>query len=265
MILFQQIMLENYYETRFYEDGYRLFDLHTHTYASRCSLNSTKIERNYLKRLEKTTPLTIAITDHNVFTKTDFAIPGEEIKTNQGEVIGLFISEEIKPWKDAVEIIDEIHEQGGISIIAHPYDKIRRDAMKTIPDEVLKKVDMLEVANGRSLNSYRKKAKQTLIRSGLLPSAGSDGHFLWELGDSGLFLKLGNDVSSLDSKEFLNAVRHSWEKHKWRMIKENNETFSKLVNMLGSGIISRSRLGYRVFRSRLRGEKYYDSSARPKR
>jgi len=48
-------------------------------------------------------------------------IVGSEISTERGEIIGLFLKEEIKPG-NVQEVISEIKEQNGIIVIPHPFD-----------------------------------------------------------------------------------------------------------------------------------------------
>ena len=48
-------------------------------------------------------------------------IVGEEVMTNEGEVIGLFLNERVKPMLSPEETIDIIREQGGLTIAPHPF------------------------------------------------------------------------------------------------------------------------------------------------
>ena len=78
----------------------------------------------------------IAVTDHNVFggalevvelarRRELIVIPGEEVKTdNQGEVIGLFLEEEIPRGMTFAETIAAIREQGGLVYVPHPFDRM---------------------------------------------------------------------------------------------------------------------------------------------
>ncbi len=77
----------------------------------------------------------IAVTDHNrikgAFKAKEYALKhdylgvdviiGEEISTKNGHIVGLFLEKKILPGKSAVNTINEIHNQGGIAIAAHPY------------------------------------------------------------------------------------------------------------------------------------------------
>ena len=48
-------------------------------------------------------------------------ILGEEIKSSKGDILGLFLQEEIKmKGYSPEEVIKEIHRQGGVAIIPHP-------------------------------------------------------------------------------------------------------------------------------------------------
>ena len=83
------------------------------------------------------------MTDHNVFVGAvevadlargrDIAvIRGEEVKTDtQGEVIGLFLHEEIPRGLTFGDTIAAIKEQGGIVYLPHPFDR-----MHAIPDPI---------------------------------------------------------------------------------------------------------------------------------
>lgn len=81
----------------------------------------------------------IAITDHNTMEgarkaiealphlvadgkipATFFVIPGEEVSSSNGHIVGLFLKHEIPPNMSAEHTVEEIHAQGGIAIAAHP-------------------------------------------------------------------------------------------------------------------------------------------------
>src|SRR2546421_10752543 len=73
----------------------------------------------------------IALTDHNVFEGAEnlrrmapaLAIGGEEIKTLEGEGIGLFITRRAQPFlwpRDALELS---YGMGGLTYIPHPLDR----------------------------------------------------------------------------------------------------------------------------------------------
>ncbi|MGQ9588567.1 MAG: PHP-associated domain-containing protein, partial [Thermoplasmata archaeon] len=116
-------------------------------------------------------------------------IPGAEMKTNKGDLLALFVEEEVKTrdWADAV---DQIRSRGGLSIVPHPFDSPRL----TKEDIVL--ADGLEVFNStcsaRS-NSLSSKLAMELKKPGF---ATSDAHRVSEIGNGRTSVP---DCSSLDS------------------------------------------------------------------
>jgi acetyl-CoA carboxylase carboxyl transferase subunit beta len=47
-------------------------------------------------------------------------IVGEEISTRGGHLLGLYLTERIRPWYSLKDTIARVHEQGGLAIVAHP-------------------------------------------------------------------------------------------------------------------------------------------------
>lgn len=160
------------------------FDAHVHTSFSSDAWQSPE---KVIATALRTGLSAIAITDHNTFQgvlpaqrashDTDvFVIPGEEISTEYGDLIGLFLNEEIQS-RSFGDVLDEIHLQGAISVLPHP---MRRKKMP--PLYLLQKIDFFETLNGRnscSLNDASANLAQSLNKPGI---GGSDAHFPWEIG-----------------------------------------------------------------------------------
>ncbi len=166
------------------------YDLHTH---SKYSLDGVIDPEKLIKTGIKKGLDGIAITDHDTikggleakkYEKDDFmVIVGSEIKTERGEIIGLFLEEEIKS-KDVPGVVAEIKEQKGISIIPHPFDVVRKSALQPT-DEDAKLVDCIEGFNSRCvLQKYNNKAVEFALKHNLTITAGSDAHFAWEIGNA---------------------------------------------------------------------------------
>jgi predicted metal-dependent phosphoesterase TrpH/glycosyltransferase involved in cell wall biosynthesis len=136
----------------------------------------------------------IAITDHNVFVGAQEAvqlargrdlvvIPGEEIKTERGEVIGLFLDEQIERGLPMADTIAAIREQGGVVYLPHPFDRLH-----TIPDAPtlhrhLPEIDVFEVYNARLLfEGFNDEALRYARKYNLTMGAGSDAHVLQGVG-----------------------------------------------------------------------------------
>jgi predicted metal-dependent phosphoesterase TrpH/glycosyltransferase involved in cell wall biosynthesis len=187
-------------------------DLHTHTsWSSDCLVEPDEL----LDHAEREGIGAIAITDHNEFggaleavelasDRELTVVPGEEIKTSgQGEVIGLFLSEEIPRGLEFEDTITAIREQGGLVYLPHPFDR-----MHAIPDAAtlhrhLADIDVFEVYNARLLfEQYNDEALRFARKYNLTMGAGSDAHVLQGLGTGGLRMR-----AFRDPEEFLVSLR----------------------------------------------------------
>lgn len=168
------------------------YDLHIHSkYSSDGVLDPEKIVKNAIKKgLDG-----IAITDHNTikgglkakkYENEDFTvIVGSEISTERGEIIGLFLEEEVKS-KDVQDVVSEINEQNGIIIIPHPFDELRHSAFHPTEEDA-NSIDCIEGFNSRCVfQKYNKKAVEFGTKHGLAITAGSDAHFSNEIGNAGI-------------------------------------------------------------------------------
>jgi len=160
----------------------------------------------------------IAITDHNEIAgalrlKEKFpklVITGEEILSQEGEVIGLFINKKIKPYLSLEKTIHEIKNQGGLVYVPHPFDSFRRGLGKHMR-KIIKQIDIIEVFNGKIfLDHKNKKALEFAERNNLAKTAGSDAHTLNEI--SSVYVKM-KDFSN--QKELLENLKNA-EIHKKR-------------------------------------------------
>ncbi len=137
----------------------------------------------------------IAVTDHNVITGAFEAaekaaeygvkiIIGEEVKTaSQGEVIGLFLKEQIPRGLTLDETVAEIKRQGGVVYVPHPFDR-----MHAVPDyehllNILEDVDAIEIYNPRvAIGSFNEEAERFAAKYRIIAGAGSDSHVAQGLG-----------------------------------------------------------------------------------
>jgi predicted metal-dependent phosphoesterase TrpH/glycosyltransferase involved in cell wall biosynthesis len=136
----------------------------------------------------------IAVTDHNVFSgaleavelsrgRSLTVIPGEEVKSASGEVIGLFLRTEIPAGMTMGETIAAIRDQDGVVYLPHPFDRLH-----TIPDATtlhrhLAEVDVFEVYNARLLfEAMNDEALRFARKYNLTMGAGSDAHVLQGVG-----------------------------------------------------------------------------------
>ncbi len=136
----------------------------------------------------------LAITDHNTIAGAlkmkEIApfpiIVGEEILTSGGEVIGMFLSQEIPSKLSIEETISRIKAQDGLVCIPHPYDRLRLSMFRDqVFESIMPEVDIVEVFNARSLlpNSST-RAWHLAHKYGKRASAGSDAHTPSEIGNA---------------------------------------------------------------------------------
>jgi hypothetical protein len=137
-------------------------------------------------------------------------IPGEEIGTDKGDLIGLYVSEVIPKKTKFLEAIDLIHSQGGLAYLPHMFD-VTRKGIGADPDA--KKVDIIEIFNARSvMKDFNTKAEEFAKANGIPGAAGSDSHFLSEFGTTYTELP-GFDIDDIDSpKKLMKALRSSSKK-----------------------------------------------------
>ena len=138
----------------------------------------------------------IALTDHNEITgairlkqlanKRIKVIIGEEIASQEGDVIGLFLKEKIEARLPIEETIRQIRSQGGVVLLPHPFDRIRHEAVgKTVTERIKNVIDFIEIFNSRCLfPGDNRKAKRYAKENSLSPFVGSDAHTKSEYGRS---------------------------------------------------------------------------------
>ena len=137
-----------------------LADLHMHTsWSHDCSIEVVDL----LDHAEAEGLGAIAVTDHNAIggaleavalarARDLLVIPGEEVKTDdQGEVIGLFLREEIPRGMTFAETVAAIREQEGVVYLPHPFDRMHAIPFPATLHRHLHEIDVLEVYNARLL------------------------------------------------------------------------------------------------------------------
>jgi predicted metal-dependent phosphoesterase TrpH len=170
-------------------------DLHIHSKYSHDGV----LEPEEIVRLARQRGLGgVAITDHNTirggeetkrFESSDFqVIIGAEIMTDKGEVTGLFLSREIDSRR-LDEVVAEIRAQGGMVIVPHPFDELRRSAFR-MTDQYASLVDAVEGFNARCiLERYNRRAVEFAARHHLPVVGGSDAHYANEIGNGGIVIE----------------------------------------------------------------------------
>jgi hypothetical protein len=186
-------------------------DFHTHSLRSKDSLTAYPdlLQACQRKGLDK-----IVLTDHNTILGAVEAqqldpgrvIVGEEIMTEQGEILAAFVREEIPRGLPPLEVIGRLREQGAFISVSHPFDRNRNGSWKLSDlEQIAPLVDAVEVFNARCMQAdFNQKAQAFARQHGLPGTAGSDGHAAFEIGRAHLLLPDFQDADSLRT-----AVRES--------------------------------------------------------
>ena len=172
-------------------------DFHIHTRFSRDSLMN---EEPFIRLAIERGLTHVAVTNHNNvegamavrdkvaelgLTGQLTVILGEEVSTDDGEVVGLFLTKTIPRGLSAKETADEIHRQGGLVSIPHPFDPFRASHIKEGPLRNLAdlgKIDMIEIFNCRvTFQRHNQEAAEFAARYGIPGIAASDAHSRFEI------------------------------------------------------------------------------------
>lgn len=168
------------------------YDFHTH---SNYSFDGVIEPKKLVKTAIKKNLSGIAVTDHNTIqgglkakefeTENFEVVVGSEITTERGEVIGLYLSEEIHS-KTYLDVINEIKEQNGIVVLPHPFDDTRGNGTNPKIQDV-ELADYIEVFNSRCLREkFNAEALDYAQKYHVKKIAGSDAHFPHEIGSAGV-------------------------------------------------------------------------------
>jgi predicted metal-dependent phosphoesterase TrpH len=168
-------------------------DLHNHSYYSPDSISSPE---QMLRRARKRKINVLAVTDHNTIkgglVASELAakgfpevrvIIGEEVRTKDGEILGLFLGEDIPRDLSAEETIERIKSQGGVAGAPHPFDAFRSGLEPAAIKRIAPSLDFVEGFNARMMLRRHNDRAVGLAKSHHLPmSAASDAHSPGEIG-----------------------------------------------------------------------------------
>ena len=172
-------------------------DLHIHSQASP---DGRMPVDEILRRARECGLNGVAITDHDRLYRPDgtepqdlLVIPGVEFSTEHGHLLGLFLTEPIPFSREkgrapdapggVRELIEAIHAQGGLAVLAHPFEHNSSEE-RLLPLAPL--LDGMETWNGRANRRFpdaNARAAAFAATHALPGLAGSDAHLLREIGN----------------------------------------------------------------------------------
>jgi len=159
-----------------------IYDLHIYSgYSYDSFMSSEKI----IKIAKRKGLDGVAVTDHNTIKggiealkidkNKDFqVVVGAEIKTECGDVVGIFLNGDLKS-KKFEKVIDEIKSQGGLTVLAYPYRQYK------FPEKLIKRVDLIEGFNARSRKTDNERTYELAMKFKKPMTAGSDAHLSFEI------------------------------------------------------------------------------------
>jgi len=165
-------------------NGWVRVDCHLHTVASG-DANLT-LEQLAVRARENALDV-VCVTDHNETAAAVAAsaldlgvriVVGEEIRTPDGDVIGLFLTERIPYVLPLAEVVARIRAQGGLVYVPHPFDQGRSSMGDVLPRLCEQgDVDVIEVFNAKIFDqALNDQAAALAAAYGLPAGAGSDAH-----------------------------------------------------------------------------------------
>lgn len=160
-----------------------LFHVHTHR-----SFDSLLSPRKVLERARELGADVLIVTDHNTIQGSrelqrlakggpPRVVAAAEYQSEKGDIIGVFLREEIHTRRSA-EILEQIHSQGGLAVLPHPFRG------HSLDDALLAGVDLIEVHNSRCSDSDNSRGAQLALDWNRPVLAGADAHCSWELGSA---------------------------------------------------------------------------------
>jgi predicted metal-dependent phosphoesterase TrpH len=179
-------------------------EFHCHTRYSKDSLTPPQklVEACRKKNLDR-----VVITDHDTIQGAreaqkidpELVIVGEEILTQEGELLAAFVKDEIPPLLSAEETIRRLRDQEAFISVSHPFDRLRKGHWQ--PDDlerIVPQVDAIEVFNARCLMIHHNQLAAEFAQEHQLPgTAGSDAHTIFELGKVSMLLPPFKDRAGL--------------------------------------------------------------------
>lgn len=158
-----------------------LFHLHT-----RRSFDSWLSSEKILAKARAMNVDVLIVTDHNTLAgakdvgylsqgNPKFVIIAAEYQTEKGDIIGLFLKNEIHS-RCSNDVIAEIRAQGGLVVLPHPFKA------HTLDEHLLNQIDLIEIYNSRCSRNENASACELARKWNRPFLGGADAHCAGELG-----------------------------------------------------------------------------------
>lgn len=170
-------------------------DLHTH---SKYSPDSSLEVKEIVKTATKRGIHGVCVADHNTLRGSSLAetlevrgvivVRGVELSSKEGHILAYGLREDVAPGLSAEEVVQQVVDQGGFPVAAHPYR-----FWSGLGEEVIRAVPFqgLEALNSRSVARHNARAGRLAEELRLPVTAGSDAHRLTDIGRTVVLLPDG--------------------------------------------------------------------------
>jgi len=188
------------------------FDLHIHTNFS----DGIATPEEVIEHAKAIGLAGVSITDHDTmdgyFHVKDsiddpgiIIIPGVEITTPFGDILAYGVEE--MPDGTPTQIIDRIHELGGIAVLAHPaFGGFSQMGFLDMLDIMKHKFDAIEIYNASTPLELNIKAMEAAKNHNMIGIGGSDAHVVEMVGTS---------YTVSQEKDILSAIKKGNVKVAW--------------------------------------------------
>ena len=178
-------------------------EFHCHTIFSPDSISFLEglIEAAQTKGIDR-----LVITDHNTIRGAvvakqmapELIIIGEEVRTSKGDMIGVFVKEEVPRGLSPARTIELLRSQDAFIIAAHPFDRYRSGWEMCDLLEILPHVDAIEIFNALCISpEFNTMAGRFAAEYGVPGVVGSDAHAVSDVGRAAMFLPYFEKASEL--------------------------------------------------------------------
>ena len=144
-----------------------LSDLHVHSCAS---VDGRSTVNALIEAAKKRGLAAITVSDHDLCTPPGsepgiLLIPGAEITTANGHILGLFLEkpinfEDLGPYPAPEKAIEEIHACGGLAVLAHPFApvKLTEEEILALPFDAIETGQAVDLIMARITKRQQEKA-----------------------------------------------------------------------------------------------------------
>jgi predicted metal-dependent phosphoesterase TrpH len=146
-----------------------------------------------------------------------------EIRTELGDIIGLFLMEEISS-RELRRVVEEVRSQNGIVMLPHPFKNHR------ITPDLMSQIDVVEIFNARCSPEENKNAMDLARKHNKPGVFGSDAHLRGEIGTGYCEINGSGDFGSIKEGILRGATAIV-------------ETYSSRWNIVASQMVKMSRGG----------------------